>query len=153
MRFRRLSLDELKELHEEFIQFMSSNGVTGDDWKKIKEEEYDKAEKLIEIFSDIVIEKSLTQINYLEKREPQNVLFFNFKASEIELIGISSNDPDIDFTDDTTIKSLSDGSLKTDFETFKSTKKIDKNREDEIFSMLENGCLISSGRIFKSKAI
>lgn len=154
MRFRRLTLEELKELHEEFIQFLSSNTITGEDWKKLKEEDYPKAEKLIEVFSDIVLEKTLSNIQYLEKREPKNVLFFNFKTDLIELIGVTiPNDSKINLTDESQIKSLALGDLKTKVDTFKTSKKYSLNREDEMFKMLNEGCLISEGNIFKEKAL
>ena len=149
MRFRRLTLNELKELHKEFIQFLSSNTITGDDWKKIKADNYEKAEKLIDIFSDIVLEKSISNIKYLEKREPNSVLFFCFHSKEVLLIGVSTLDKTIDFTNDTVIASLANGNIKTEISTFKTAKPILGNREDEMFKMLEDGCLVSDGKIFK----
>ena len=154
MRFRRLTLEELKELHQEFIQFLSSNTITGEDWKDIKENNYDKAEKLIEIFSDIVLEKSLRNIHYLEKRETNNVLLFWCKETEIELIGVNLTDSkDIDLTNDSHIKSLSEGDLKVETNTFKTKKSYSQNREDEVFKMLNDGCLISDGKLFKTKVL
>ena len=35
-----------REGTKEFIQFLSANAITGEDWKKIKKEDYDKAEQL-----------------------------------------------------------------------------------------------------------
>ena len=154
MRFRRLTLDELKELHQEFIQFLSSNTITGDDWKKIKEEDYPKAEKLIEVFSDIVIEKSLSNIKYLEKREPGNILLFHCKEKEVNLIAISLiGNADIDLTNDEHISLLAKGDFKADINSFKTSKPYQENREDEVFKMLNEGCLISDGKLFKTKAL
>ena len=36
MKYRRLTIDELKELEQEFIQFLINNGIEGNDWEKIK---------------------------------------------------------------------------------------------------------------------
>ena len=151
MRFRRLSLEELKELHEEFIQFLSSNTITGEDWKKIKEEEYDKAEKLIELFSDIVIEKSLSNVRFLEKRESQNLLLFHCKEKEIDLIGVNVlGEASVDFTNDDNIKELSKGTQKAKLNTFKTSKPYVGNREDEMFKMLEEGCMVTDEKLYKA---
>ena len=60
MKFRRLTNEELQELEKEFVQFLVSNTVTADDWEKIKEDNPERAEGLIEIFSDIVFEKVIS---------------------------------------------------------------------------------------------
>ncbi len=76
MKYRRLSTDELQELEKEFVHFLVSNGIAADDWVKLKEEENDKAEALIDTFSDVVMEKVLGKVDFLEKREKSSVLFF-----------------------------------------------------------------------------
>jgi len=149
MRFRRLTLDELKELHEEFIQFLSSNTITGDDWKKLKEENYSKAESLIDIFSDIVLEKSISNIKFLEKRDAKTLLLFYCKEKDIELIGLSiDSNTSVDFTNPEDIDALAKGKLNIKINTFKTSKPYNKNREDEIFTLLNDGCLVTDKKLF-----
>ena len=151
MRFRKLTLDELKELHEEFIQFLSSNTITGDDWGKIKEDDYDKTDKLIDIFSDIVLEKSLVNIRFLEKREPKNLLLFHCKEKEIDLVGLSvSEGSSIDFTNSEHLEALSKSEISVKINTFKTSKAYSENREDEVYKMLNDGCLITDEKLFKA---
>jgi len=66
MKYRALHKEELEGVKEEFVKFLAANSVTADDWEKLKKEENDKAEKLIDIFSDIFWDKALTKINVLE---------------------------------------------------------------------------------------
>ena len=149
MRFRTLTLDELKELHEEFIQFLSSNTITGKDWKKIKKEDYPKAENLIDIFSDIVLEKSLSNIKFLEKREPNNLLLFKFNEKQIDLIGLSvDSNSKVDFTKTEDISALAEGDLKVRLNTFKTSKPYTENREDEMFKLLIDGCLVTDETLY-----
>ena len=68
MKYRVLSTKELEPLKDDFIKFLSANTITGEDWTKIKSNKPNQASKLIEIFSDIVWEKSLEKIKYLEHR-------------------------------------------------------------------------------------
>lgn len=151
MRFRRLTMGELKELHQEFIQYLSSNTITGEDWKKIKEEEYEKAEKLIDMFSDIVFEKSISNIKYLEKRESKSLLLFHCKEKELELIGISLDENSkFDLTRQEDLNELSQDASSVEISSFKSSKAYAINREDELFKMLNEGCLATDEKLFNS---
>ena len=51
-KYRELTTLELKELEKEFIDYLIVNGITADDWVKIKEEQQEKAEDIITLFSD-----------------------------------------------------------------------------------------------------
>lgn len=148
MRFRRLTLDELDALKNEFIQFLASNTITGEDWKKLKEEQLEIAEKLIDVFSDIVMEKSLSKVHFLEKREPNNVLLFYAKETEIDLIGISIDSPHHDLTNEKDLEQLMQNASGIETKMFKSSKPYIKNREDEVFEMLQSGCLITDSMLF-----
>ena len=66
MKYRRLDLAELKTLEKDFVRFLASNHITADDWVKLKKENPEKVERLLDVFSDIVWSKTLSQIQYLE---------------------------------------------------------------------------------------
>ncbi|MEL7221363.1 MAG: DUF6495 family protein, partial [Bacteroidota bacterium] len=76
MKFRRLTLEELNELEQDFVQFLVANTVTGPDWERIKTEQPDKAESLIELFSDIVFEKIIKGVRYLEFKTMDDIKTF-----------------------------------------------------------------------------
>jgi len=148
MRFRKLSLQELEELKDEFIQFLASNTVTAQDWENLKETNNEKAEQLIEIFSDEVLDKALTNIKFLEKREPKNLLVFHCRKDEIDMIGLSiDNNSELDFTNENHFTEIA-SNVKINI--FKSSKDYNKNREDEIFEMLESGCLTTDEKLYKT---
>lgn len=146
MKFRRLTSEELNELEKEFVQFLVSNGITADDWVALKASDIDKANKLIDTFSDIVLEKVLGKIEYLEKREKTNVLFFKASAKEFVIIGLSSTDTSIDLTQSASIEKLSQGA--TNVQIFKTSQKYTKSREEEVFALTRGGALVTDDRIF-----
>ena len=59
MKFRVLTTEELEPLKDDFIKFLSANTITGEDWASIKKNKPEEAETLLEMFCDIVWEKSL----------------------------------------------------------------------------------------------
>lgn len=153
MKFRRLTNDELAELESEFVNFLSSNTITGDDWVKIKQDTPERAEGLIEIFSDIVFEKTIDKLEYLELKSPQDLKVFHCKKEEIELMGLKiEGQSSIDFTKETAPKvmmqmlQLSGAKLQ-----MYSAKKQYKNndRAAEVFEMMQWGSLISDGKMYQ----
>jgi len=153
MRYRRLTNEELKELEKEFVRFLASNTVTGDDWEKIKIEDPDKAEKLIEMFSDIVFEKTISNIEYLEYRSPRDLKVFHCKDDLIEMVGITvEGKSDVDFSKDIDADKMMHQlqASKASLKLMAANKKYKKTKELEIFDMMQWGCLISDGKLFQT---
>lgn len=152
MKYRRLTNEELAELETEFVRFLVSNTVTGDDWEKIKVENQEKAEGLIEIFSDIVFDKTITKLEYLELKTPRDLKIFRCNKENIELMGLKVEGESIlDFTQNIspeemmTILQSSDAKLQL----YSADKKYkNDDRSQELFQMMKWGSLISDGKLF-----
>jgi hypothetical protein len=153
MKYRRLTIDELKELEQEFVRFLAANTVTSEDWQKIKTVTPQKAENLIEIFSDIVFEKTISRISHLEHRSPQDLKLFECLDDKIKLIGIKVVGVEqVDFTKNQSptemlqiFRTAPQGSIKM----YSAEKNYQNNdRSKELFSMMQNGCLISKGELY-----
>ena len=128
-KYRLLTADELHVLKKEFIDFLVVNGITANDWEKIIKEDISKAEKTIELFSDVVLEGSLRKIKYLKKIEKTTMYFFRFDEEEAHLILLEQN--------------------QETQQVKKSSKKYQKSREEELFKMLNSGCEIDEKELFE----
>src|SRR5690554_2931597 len=91
MKYRLLTEEELEEMKPEFIQFLISHSITADDWVKIKEESPEKSMKLIEIFSDLVLENVLGKITFIEYREEKSLMAFHCQEEKMVLLGLNVN--------------------------------------------------------------
>ncbi len=60
-KFRSLTHEELESMEKEFIDSLVLNGITGEDWEKLKKESPENAEGICESFSDVVFTKILKQ--------------------------------------------------------------------------------------------
>jgi hypothetical protein len=147
MKYRRLTLEELKNLEKEFIDFLVVNGIPAGDWEKIKTDE-SKAEGLIDSFSEVVFEKIMRQIEYVAHYSPHSIKMFHCQAESIHLIAIDTNAPDIDLTTDAGIKRLKTYP-PSDIQIYQSAKKYSPDREQEIFKMLSQGCVKTDGTLYK----
>ncbi len=152
MKYRRLNSQELQELEAQFIRFLASNTVTAEDWKKLKETDLPKAEKLIVLFSDIVFQQTLEKINFLEHRTPNELQIFSCLPDQIKLRGLRvEGQSDIDFTRNDSPEQMMQ-QLQTsnaELQIYRAEKTYKKTREMELFEMMEQGCRISKGDMYK----
>lgn len=143
MKYRRLTKEELESLKQEFIHFLITNGIDAPEWQKISEKDKEKANLMVDLFSDLVFEKALKNIKFLEHVSPKDIKYFFITDKKIVLACIkASNESSLDFTNKKTITSLSEGSidLKQGELTYFSTEKdIIKEREQEVFELMQEG--------------
>ncbi|MCB0467853.1 MAG: hypothetical protein KDC64_06540, partial [Aequorivita sp.] len=66
MKYARLTKEQFEELHQEFINFLATQSITADEWKKLKIEKPEVAEQELDIFSDLIWEGVLNKVKYLE---------------------------------------------------------------------------------------
>lgn len=146
MQFKRLSPEDFEKLESEFIDFLVLNGIVAEDWTKIKEDSPETASKFLDSFSDVIYASTLRKMQYVEKILPQEILCFYCQPSQIVLVGVSTTNKAIDFTtleEDNWWEKYSD-----DLEVFTQTKSYSKDRESEIFDLLEMGAKPSDGKLF-----
>lgn len=137
MKYRCLSDEELSELEEEFKHFLISNNVYTDEWEKLNKKKDEKVQVLVEMFSDIVLDKALKNIQFLEHVTTTDIKMFHCNSSQMVLIGITSKDNKVDFTTQN-LEELSQIPL----DIFKTEKSYHKEREMEVFDLLQSGCSI-----------
>jgi hypothetical protein len=146
MKYKRLSAEELSHLEKEFVSFLAHAQITAHDWEKMKREENNKANELIDVFSDVVYDKVLKKIKFLEYRDSKTLNIFKFSDTIIELAGIRVNAlSEIDLTK---TQNFNDINSFSGVSIVHSQKKYSKEKELEIFEMLESGCLITDEKLF-----
>lgn len=150
MKYKRLSIEELSALEKDFIQFLASAQITGADWEKMKKEEPDKADELIDVFSDVVYDKVLSKINYLEHRETKSLNVFCFEEDRVRLVGLRVKEKSsLDLTAENVLAQWNETTANS-VTAVSSEKKYGVDKQTEIFEMLQTGCLITDDRLFKA---
>lgn len=149
-KFRVLTLEELQGLEIEFVEFLVLNGITAADWVKLKDTDTLAAERMLELFSDVVFESILRRARFLEKRGKNYLHVFQCLPEELVLVAMESpNVEDVDFTNPDFVAS----SMLTPPEAlhvYTTSKPYTKERELELYDMLEAGCLITDDKLFKA---
>jgi hypothetical protein len=149
MKYKRLTIEELQALEPDFINFLASAQITGPDWEKMKIAEIDKAEELINVFSDMVYDKVLSKINYLEYRDEKTLNIFHFCADSIKLIGLRVKEhSSLDLTQSNVMDQWN-ANDNASVNMVRSERPYQKDKQLEVFELLQNGCLITDDRLFK----
>lgn len=144
MKFRCLTNEELTVLEDDLKAFLIVNGIDGDEWKKINQNEPDKAMKLVEIFSDSVLQIAYSKIQYLEYRSTKTCIAFHCKDTDTEIISLQLSETAK--SDLSTPESIHHALLNhaNEIQFIKQSKSNSKSREEEIHQLLEQGCTLSS---------
>ena len=118
----------------------------------MKTDNPDKVHSLLDIFSDIVLEKVYEKIDFLQHRTKDTIRVFKCDAEKITMTGLHVNDQDVDLTRAEDLQFLTDPSnIRGQVKVFQMEKKYRSEKSDEIFQMMhQNGCQMASADMFNS---
>lgn len=149
MKYKRLTSEELSALEKDFVQFLASAQITANDWEKMKATELEKAEELIDVFSDVVYDKVLRKIEYLEYRDTTTLNVFYCAPEKIHLLGLRVLEPSkIDLSRPDVLEQWEKD--RQGVELVYAEKKYPLDREQELFELLQTGCLLSDGKLYRA---
>jgi len=149
LKYARLTKQQLEELHQEFINFLAAQTVTGDEWKQLKEDKPEVAEDEVDIFSDLVWEGVLNRVEYVENISAKQIHLFHCAEKEMKLISVKVMNPEIDLT--TSIGfSWFKKNWQSDFVEYLIAAKAysgDKNLDK--FKLIQQGAVITKGELYQ----
>ncbi|MBI1306021.1 MAG: hypothetical protein GC181_05345 [Bacteroidetes bacterium] len=141
MKYRRLTLEELEAVTNDFIAFLAVNGLDPAAWEKLKSDTQ-KTTSLIEEFSDVWFQTYLSKIQFVDVDLSSEILSFRFTETEINLIGVR-------IPENIAVNDLGELISDSRIKLFSTTRNDFEDREMEIFRLLESGGRISDGHRFK----
>ncbi|QXP73930.1 hypothetical protein H0I31_11020 [Tenacibaculum sp. AHE15PA] len=147
MKYRQLTKEQFEGLHEEFARFLASQSIDAKEWKELKEEKPKVAEDEMNVFSDVVWDDVLTKTKHLEHFSPKVVNLFKCDEEEIHRIVIKI-DKEINLLEQEGFEWLMKNPNDEKIEFFTGSKKYDKERNIEVFDLIEKGSSISKGELF-----
>ncbi len=149
MKFQRLTNEELENLKDDFIRFIASQGIDAEAWTKMKMENNESAEELINIYSDLVYDQALSKCQYLEHVSAKEFKSVHFLDTEALVQGIRVKDgSELNLNTEQFQKSVQQGLEKNEIEVFTAQKKHEFLREQEMFEWLKKGAYMSDEKWF-----
>jgi hypothetical protein len=151
--YRRLTLEELSLLEKEFIEFLVVQGIEAAEWEKLKVHHSQEAEQLIDNFSDMVLDTTLSKIKFLEFISPTKIHIYQCLPEQLVLVAIEANEnAPVDFTDEEK-RFLYIQSILPELNIYTSSKKYHPTRSLELFKLTQLGSLITDDQLFKKVAV
>ena len=148
MKYSRLTKEQFKELHQEFINFLATQSITADEWSKIKKRKPDVAEHELDVFSDLVWEGVLMKVKYLEHISENQMHLFHCVEKEMRLIAVKIKNESINLTSKKGFDWLRNNLLSDDVEFFSATKAYSDDIPLDKFKLIEQGAIITKGDLF-----
>ena len=148
MKYNQLTKEQFLGLHQEFSQFLAAQKIDVNEWDSIKREKPSMAEEELNIFSDVVWEKVLTKTKYVEHISENHINLFKCNSIDIIRIYIRLIDKNRNFLHVKDYNWFLKNMLDDTVEYFKASKKYTKERNLEIFDLIEMGSQISKGELF-----
>ncbi|GGW67161.1 hypothetical protein DFQ11_103229 [Winogradskyella epiphytica] len=149
MKYARLTKEQFEELHQEFINFLATQSITGDEWEDIKKNKPEVAEQELDVFSDLVWLGVLQKVKYLEHISPQQIHLFQCNEKSMRLIALKIENQAIDFTTKEGFQWLRDNLLSDSLEFFNAKKDYSEDKYLDIFKMIQSGANITKGELFE----
>ena len=148
MKYSRLTKEQFEELHQEFINFLATQSITGDEWEDIKKNKPEAAEQELDVFSDLVWLGVLTKVKYLEHISPNQIHLFECNEKSMRLIALRIENEHVDFTTKEGFSWLRDNLLSDSVEFFNAKKDYSDDKHLDIFTMIQSGASITKGDLF-----
>jgi hypothetical protein len=141
-KYRLLTIEELKEFEKEFVDFLVVNGIEPQKWIELKENDQDSVNKIIELFSDVILESVLRKVEFIQLKSKKYVHAIQCLSDKMVSIALEDSAKDSE-------KSGDESKREDSLSIYKSEKKYLESREKEIFDLIQKGYLISDGDLFK----
>ena len=151
LKFRRLSKEELEALEDEFVKFLSAQSISAPDWQQIKSENPEKQDVLIDMFSNIVMERVLSNIDYLEITTQDEIKIFHMKEGSGHLLGIKVQGEGVNLRDDAYLNNVfkdKETLMSNNPHVFELEKKYTKTKAEEAFFLINIGANITNSTLY-----
>jgi hypothetical protein len=149
MKYKRLTKEQFEELHKEFINFLATQSITAAEWKTIKDNKPKLAAQELDLFSDLVWERVLSKVAYLENISPQHMYLFSVEDTQVRMIGLKVLDSNVDLTTKEGFSWLRSELLNDKVEIFNANKAYETGKNNTVFELIEQGSSITKGDLFK----
>ncbi|MDG2371122.1 MAG: DUF6495 family protein [Flavobacteriaceae bacterium] len=148
MKYSRLTKEQFDSLSNEFSIFLASNAIDSKQWNKIKSSSIERADHILDIFSDLVWKNILHKVKFIENISSNHLFLFKCNKNSIDSIIIKSNDSSINLNSSDAQIWLLNNLQANNISVLRSTKNFKTKRNDEIYSLISRGSIISEGQLF-----
>lgn len=149
MKYRRLSREQLEELHQEFINFLATQSITAAEWAEIKREQPGVAEQELDVFSDLIWEGVLSRVSYLEHISERYMHLFHCAEKEMKLLSVRVHNPEVDLRTEQGFGWFKKNWQSDFVEYLTASKAYSADPNQDKFNLIEQGAVITKGDLYR----
>ncbi|QLG43888.1 DUF6495 family protein [Costertonia aggregata] len=149
MKYERLTKQQLEELRPEFINFLATQSITADEWRKLKKDKPQVAEEELDVFSDLIWEGVLTKVSYLENISARQMHLFYLTDKEMKLLSVKIMNPDIDLTTKVGFNWFKKNWQSDFVEYLTASKAYTEDKNLDKFNLIKQGAVITKGDLYR----
>mgnify|MGYP006193265111 CR=1 FL=1 len=148
MKYARLTKEQLEELHPEFITFLATQSIDKKEWDELKSNKPEIAEQEIDVFSDMIWERALTNVRFIDHFSKDYIFLFKCAENFVFSYVINASNENINFLSEEGINWLSENMTSDEVIIQKGKKDISVDRNGSLFEIIKQGGIISKGELF-----
>lgn len=148
MKYARLTKEQLEELHPEFVTFLATQSIDKKEWDALKLNKPNIAEQEIDVFSDMIWDKVLTNVMYIDHFSKNYIFLFKCLDTSVFYYIINATNQEVDFLTAEGINWLSEHIFSNEIIIKQGKKDISKARNESLFDLIKKGGMISKGELF-----
>lgn len=149
MKYTRLTQEQLEALHQEFINFLATQSITASEWESIKAEKPEVAEEELDVFSDLIWEGVLGNVEYLENISAQHMHLFYLTDKEMKLISVKVRNPEADLTTKEGFAWFKKNWQSDYIDYLTASKAYSDDPNQDKFELIQQGGVITKGELFR----
>ena len=150
MKYRLLTKEQFEALHQEFATFLAVQEIDKIEWERIKAQQTERVDELLQQFSDLVWESVLNKAEYLEHFSKDSLNLFRCTEKYIERIVVRVENENINLMETAGFDWFVDHSNDPSINYFKGKKDYALSRNEEIFKLIESGSVLSDEKLFNA---
>lgn len=150
MKYRYLTFQELDLLHDDFSDFLYTEGINRFEWNVLQDQQSRDALSLLGKYSDLTFKKVIEDIQYLSYRSKSELISFKCKPNKMVVIHLKSVGNDqLDLNDESSWQEIKQPGMYT-FHCAKTIKPYTEDRESDLFKLMESGCYPTDFQLFQT---
>jgi hypothetical protein len=149
VKYRRLTRQQLEEMHVEFANFLATQKIDAQEWETLKKEKPQVAEEEIDIFSDLVWEGVLAKVEFLENVSSNHMHLFHLTAKEMKLISVKVNNPEVDLRTQEGFSWFKKNFQGDYVDYLTASKAYTDDPNTDKFELIEQGGQITKGALYR----
>ena len=149
MKYHKLTHEQFEELHHEFAVFLATQGLDYSNWANIKESEPKYVDDLLDLFSDLVWDKIISECKFLEHISRDQLFLFKNDDDKASAIVVKVSNKEIDFASSEGFEWILKHFDSDNVTIYMGSKSYDLSKNDFVYSYLKKGAIQTDGHRFK----